>query len=1805
MKFNFSKQCLLLCIFVLATLHLQSATFTVSNGDDSGTGSLRQVITQLNSGGSSTDMNFINIGAHQINLGSSLPDITKPVTITGSGKGSTIIDGGGLYTIFIVATTRGTAVTFIDFKLDSLTVRNGKSGSFSANLNGGALNVYTGRDITITNVSFENNNASGSNGGAIFCPSTTTSLTVTGSDFINNRSATGGGFYSAIPFSATNCTFRQNQVTSTGGGISVQQNTTGINIDQCTFTQNSADSGGGGIFFGTNTNQVTVSNSTFTGNTSPFSLGGGIAFQQTQGTILNTNFSGNTASSLGGGISMTSSSNIIITGGTFTSNTASTTAAGGSTGGGAIYTGNSVLSVTGANFNTNTAGLAGYSSEKYGGAIYAAGSIATTLTGCTFTGNEILSDLALGGAIACITSVAGSNLALADCVFNGNKAYGNYGNGGAVFVRNSLATSAFVMTVTSPTTGKAVFENNHSGLSGGALSINDTNLSVNGVRFENNNTGNTSSFGAGGAAYVSLQNLTVTQEILFDGCTFTNNTALDQCWGGALNIAKLQNSGGPMNSTVQNSIFQGNTAYFQGGAIAADGTALFLTANTFTGNNSQNGYGGAVSYNPALVPNTTPSVFSGCTYTGNTALSYGGAIYIEDTNRTRSYGITIEGTGTNPSFFTNNSGGEQGGAAYLMGVTALIKDVEFNNNGSYSGINTIDGGAIYAERQAYTNTALNDVLTINGVVSFSNNAATARGGAICTSDIPLVLDKIAFTQNRATGSTGRGGAIYTQSAVVPVTSAITNCTFSSNQATPALAAANTLYGGGAVYAQGGTVLHTLNIGGTSDANSLFEDNTATCLGGAIFTNNVVLGISYVAFDANSASIAGAVALSNSSAANKKIVTINHSLFQNNVANVSVVGNYLYGGGVIYSHYTDLRVLNSTITDNSLLNGNNIANNILSVAAGTAILSDLSDLELTYTKVQDNTGNNAAISLLNNTDVLIYNSLITGNQANYVSGISASSPVTNVSAGILVRNNSVKNGVTMSIANNTIAGNIVLGNVAAIENTSGTGFVATDVSPSFPMVSNNIIFGNAGLINNFYYDGTASNVAYNLIDGVDLATYNNYNMSADPVFVNSTNPFGTTKSNDYSLQSSSPAVETGDNSRYPGNLSADVDLNVMPRLQHIFIDRGAYESPYLQDCQPKLIWTGKANDNNWNNWGNWDLSYLPQACTDVWIPGNLNSYPYLNIIPGGYACNNIYFMMGGEVGRHDLLTYQKAHVQMNWGLGGSTQVTVGDVHTVNGEINDANGISTHLGFSAANSNVPLQRNAWHMFSAPLQRVVSGDYAFGGFPKSFIQKFNISGTVAPGDYSTGNWTGTFADQAVELRAGEGFAYWINEYRNQDMYREYGQGIIQGDAYFTDQPNREYGLKMTNGIFELPYFQSSLMLNSHRINNQQGNRSLFYYYYNRAPYEMTNTKAPDEISRDNDAFLLNEGNTTLDVTRQEGDYEILIGNPYMSTIDFQKFYEQNSSVIYPWYRLFKGTNNQYDFDIYDSEQGTSIGNIDQYIAPMQGFFVTLRGTGGVSQNDILDFDMGNLATGISVARPYDAVNTLRVVDTEQEDILRIRASNDGYASETLIAFRDDADNNYNPEEDIYKLFVNNPDAPQVYTYTDRYPLSMNFIGGGDLTIPLGIKTSFSGNVKFEITGMDKSNMQVEFLDVQLNKKQEITGNKSFEYTFKNNTTLPQTDRFFIRIQKSVSGLQTPQGASDGNSISAYFSGNDIKIVSIPDDLIRKIEVYDLQGKSLMTVDNVKAISYTATMNPEVRVAIVKIHTANYTRSFKVIAK
>ena len=158
--------------------------------------------------------------------------IDKQLTIQGAGQGLTIVDGGGLDSVFSVY---GGQVTLAD-----ITVRNGWAYA------GGGILSSDGTSLLVTNCEIRDNHATDAGGGIVNFDGT---LVITSNTITENRSYwRGGGFFSAGGQTTIEAsTISHNRAFEDGGGVVAHRGN--VVISKTLITRNSAQtSAGGGIF---------------------------------------------------------------------------------------------------------------------------------------------------------------------------------------------------------------------------------------------------------------------------------------------------------------------------------------------------------------------------------------------------------------------------------------------------------------------------------------------------------------------------------------------------------------------------------------------------------------------------------------------------------------------------------------------------------------------------------------------------------------------------------------------------------------------------------------------------------------------------------------------------------------------------------------------------------------------------------------------------------------------------------------------------------------------------------------------------------------------------------------------------------------------------------------------------------------------------------------------------------------------------------------------------------------------------------------------------------------------------------------------------------------------------------------------------------------------------------------------------------------------------------------------------------------------------------------------------------------------
>ena len=286
--------------FVAVSAH--AATFTVTNTNDSGAGSLRSTVAAAIAAGQSNTVDFAANVTGTILLTSGSIQVPGAVQIAGPGAGILAIDGNAnnrIFTIFENAAPPCPALSGPSLYLVTISGLTLTNAQRKTDNSGGA--IVSGHSLVLTDVIVQNSQAKNGGGVGFFSQFPGQSLTITNSQFLNNI---------AKPLSV---------VTSgnNGGGLKVGENCTGtrttpvtVTISNSVFSGNSAQPGalnglngqGGGIDTNGSYADITIADSRIVNNSvivpnPPVAnqnyRGGGIFATGKSLTIVRSEISGN------------------------------------------------------------------------------------------------------------------------------------------------------------------------------------------------------------------------------------------------------------------------------------------------------------------------------------------------------------------------------------------------------------------------------------------------------------------------------------------------------------------------------------------------------------------------------------------------------------------------------------------------------------------------------------------------------------------------------------------------------------------------------------------------------------------------------------------------------------------------------------------------------------------------------------------------------------------------------------------------------------------------------------------------------------------------------------------------------------------------------------------------------------------------------------------------------------------------------------------------------------------------------------------------------------------------------------------------------------------------------------------------------------------------------------------------------------------------------------------------------------------------------------------------------------------------
>ena len=472
-------------------------------------------------------------------------------------------------------------------------------------------------------------------------------------------------------------------------------------------------------------------------------------------------------------------------------------------------------------------------------------------------------------------------------------------------------------------------------------------------------------------------------------------------------------------------------------------------------------------------------------------------------------------------------------------------------------------------------------------------------------------------------------------------------------------------------------------------------------------------------------------------------------------------------------------------------------------------------------------------------------------------------------------------------------------------------------------------------------------------------------------------------------------------------------DLKPGIYYLTVENPANPNSHYINCIELTVhpheteWTGKTS-TDWNTWDNW-TNGVPWDCSNVFIPANVERYPVLSASDTEeYWCNNIHFAPGAELIGQSHLHYTQAFVDMNFSPG-----------------------------------------AYHLMSAPLQAMVTGDM--------FVTQ-NVN------DWET--WRATSSDNKQhpnyfmpidgEKHGNDDNSAYIEQRRNPYIYQRFWNSAVRNETLtrsynttdkaiteFTDwsrsfnavetsyEVGQGFALKAGDETNATPYhfhFPKSFSIYN-------------YYGINGNSLKGSSIARTGQIGRLWTAEQING----LTLKRETSGTLYIFGNPFMAHINIKKFLAKNNGVT--CVKIYQ--NGEY-VDINNN----NVADAAQ-IAPMQAVFLTA--TAGTRLRITLSEDM--LEQGKSSTR----------LTRRMANQVRLTATSNRHSASCVVVSSSSGNDKFNSREDV-TLLVGSEEGSgvAVYTIADGKALSIQRMKSAT-RIPVGFYLKQAGNVNLAFDASD----------------------------------------------------------------------------------------------------------------------------------------
>lgn len=593
----------------------------------------------------------------------------------------------------------------------------------------------------------------------------------------------------------------------------------------------------------------------------------------------------------------------------------------------------------------------------------------------------------------------------------------------------------------------------------------------------------------------------------------------------------------------------------------------------------------------------------------------------------------------------------------------------------------------------------------------------------------------------------------------------------------------------------------------------------------------------------------------------------------------------------------------------------------------------------------------------------------------------------------------------------------------------------------------------------------------------------------------------------------------------------------------------------------LVWKGTGATSNWNNDANWkradakdlkntdgtytdnaenttDKGFVPMLFSNVIMPKDSKAELYIaGFGDGGNGWVNSsrpsYMELPTENIQYDLMAYEKG----------------GALTTQRYRVNICNDIHFEPGaqmlhaeqllYNKAWTDVEITPGQWTAVSTPLQGVVAGDWyaptATGRQETEYFKdiKFNdndynrLNPAVYQRSWSTGativekqtpnttvsfdtEWSSAYNDASVPYVAGGGFS--VKGILNQGQQPSSTEKLLfrfpKADTEYTVSTAENKTVDRTN---------AGKLLVSNMVN-----RSNPYTYVDPVVVQATLTPSAD------------------------GKY-LMVGNPFMASLDVQAFVAANIGVLAQKYWISSDLTTA--AVTYDESNETWSDNTS-LIAPYSVFYVQIAETATPDEK-------GNFK--VKFTADMQKFETTSTGEGSQTVSLKITAEDAEGSSSAAVRYAASASNGFGMEDAqmISGLTGNADNAPKVYTVAGNTAVSVNQLKDAQ-RIPLGVTAADGSVVTLTFSGV-AAVKNAAIYDAELQSETPLY--EGYQLTVNG----PSYGRYFLIGHGSGTTGITETGADGNVSVSSIVPR---QVVVTSDTALRSVSVWSAGGALLKKV-------------------------------------